>query len=360
VQEIVDRQGWAPNNDMAFIITGTGERTAESYDSDASAAPLLHIEYHVPGSTSGATTGDDTLTGTASNDLIDGLAGNDIINGGDGDDVLIGGQGADTLNGGTGVDTASYSTATAGIYLHTGNMGQNTGDAAGDSYTSIEAVEGSGFDDTLIGDVTFSGGAGADTIYGTSLSGQTISGGAGNDIIHADDGADVLNGGSGDDTVIGYGGDDLITLGGGDDYSAAGDGNDVINGGKGADEIRAGSGNDTLKGGKGDDSLHGDDGDDIIDFGTGDDYATGGAGNDTFIFRSGYGYDEIGDFESGAGTGDVVEIDTALAADFSALQAFLTDWGGPNTFLEFGNGDTLVFYDTAMTDLHADDFRFVA
>ncbi len=48
VQEIVDRQGWVANNDLAFIITGTGERTAESYDGNPVAAPLLHIEYMVP------------------------------------------------------------------------------------------------------------------------------------------------------------------------------------------------------------------------------------------------------------------------------------------------------------------------
>jgi Ca2+-binding RTX toxin-like protein len=361
VQEIVDRQGWASNNDMAFIITGTGERTAESYDSDASAATLLHIEYHVPGNTSGATAGDDTLTGTASNDIIDGLAGNDTINGGDGDDVLIGGQGADTLNGGTGIDTASYSTATSGVYVHTGDWNQNTGDAAGDTYNSIEVIVGSAFDDSIISDApVLNGGAGNDYIYVFGGGNVTIDGGAGNDTIDADDGADVLNGGSGDDSVIGYGGDDQITLGDGDDYSAAGDGNDTIDGGAGADEIRAGSGNDTLIGGDGNDSLHGDDGDDIIDFGLGDDYAAGGAGNDTFIFRSGYGYDEIGGFESGAGVGDVVEIDAALAADYTALQAFMTDFGGPHTFIEFGNGDTLRLYDTTVADLHADDFRFVA
>jgi len=33
------------NNDMVFIITGTGKRVAESYDGSANKAPLLHIEY---------------------------------------------------------------------------------------------------------------------------------------------------------------------------------------------------------------------------------------------------------------------------------------------------------------------------
>ncbi len=45
VQEIVNRPGWAAGNAMAIIISGTGERTAESFNGVSSAAPLLHIEY---------------------------------------------------------------------------------------------------------------------------------------------------------------------------------------------------------------------------------------------------------------------------------------------------------------------------
>lgn len=45
VQEITDRGGWTAGNSMAFVISGAGHRTAESYDGTASAAPLLHIEY---------------------------------------------------------------------------------------------------------------------------------------------------------------------------------------------------------------------------------------------------------------------------------------------------------------------------
>ena len=44
VQEIVDRGGWSAGNDMVFIITGSGERTAESYDGEPSNAPILRIE----------------------------------------------------------------------------------------------------------------------------------------------------------------------------------------------------------------------------------------------------------------------------------------------------------------------------
>ncbi len=45
VQEIVNRGGWSSGNEMVFIITGSGTRTAESYDGETAVAPLLHIEY---------------------------------------------------------------------------------------------------------------------------------------------------------------------------------------------------------------------------------------------------------------------------------------------------------------------------
>ena len=45
IQEIVNRPGWSSGNDIVIIITGSGERTAESYNGVSTAAPLLHIEY---------------------------------------------------------------------------------------------------------------------------------------------------------------------------------------------------------------------------------------------------------------------------------------------------------------------------
>jgi len=44
IQEIVDRPGWTSGNALVIIITGSGTRTAESYDGYASGAPLLRIE----------------------------------------------------------------------------------------------------------------------------------------------------------------------------------------------------------------------------------------------------------------------------------------------------------------------------
>ncbi len=45
VQEIVDRNGWSANNDIAIIISGSGKRVAESYDGESAAAPKLVVVY---------------------------------------------------------------------------------------------------------------------------------------------------------------------------------------------------------------------------------------------------------------------------------------------------------------------------
>ena len=45
VQEIVDRPGFSAGNAMAFIIEGTGIRTAESFDGSSDLAPKLWITY---------------------------------------------------------------------------------------------------------------------------------------------------------------------------------------------------------------------------------------------------------------------------------------------------------------------------
>jgi hypothetical protein len=46
VQELVNRAGWASGNSMAFIITGTGHRSAASYDDISSGnEPKLVINY---------------------------------------------------------------------------------------------------------------------------------------------------------------------------------------------------------------------------------------------------------------------------------------------------------------------------
>ncbi|MEZ5105132.1 MAG: DNRLRE domain-containing protein [Draconibacterium sp.] len=45
VQELVNRAGWGSGNSMVYIIEGTGQRIAEAYDGETSAAALLVVNY---------------------------------------------------------------------------------------------------------------------------------------------------------------------------------------------------------------------------------------------------------------------------------------------------------------------------
>ena len=45
LQEIIGSSGWVSGNSLVIIVSGTGERTAESYNGAQGAAPLLHIEF---------------------------------------------------------------------------------------------------------------------------------------------------------------------------------------------------------------------------------------------------------------------------------------------------------------------------
>lgn len=98
------------------------------------------------------------------------------------------------LNGGSGIDRAAYWSATAGIVADLANSGSNTGDASGDTYTSVEDLQGSRFDDKLSGD------EGANWLFG----------GSGSDEIFGREGADTINGGMGADFLVGGGGADLF------------------------------------------------------------------------------------------------------------------------------------------------------
>lgn len=139
--------------------------------------------------------GMDRLLGMAGNDTLYGHDGNDTLEGGDGNDVLIGGAGADRLSGGNGTDMASYAGAKAGVVASLTKPSINTGDAKGDTYSSIENLTGSSHADRLTGDAkanVIDGGAGNDV----------LSGGAGNDQLIGGLGFDDLYGGAGSDRFV--------------------------------------------------------------------------------------------------------------------------------------------------------------
>uniref|UniRef100_UPI003CCB6EF2 beta strand repeat-containing protein n=1 Tax=Microvirga flavescens TaxID=2249811 RepID=UPI003CCB6EF2 len=301
------------------------------------------------------------LTGNGVGNIITGNAGANKLDGGGGDDTLDGGAGADQLIGGAGDDWADYSSAAQGVVVSLLNFIAQTGDAAGDTFDSIENLRGSAFDDTLIG----------------NDANNTIEGGLGDDALYGGGGADVLNGGGGWNLVTyqfstaGSG----ITLNlktGGHTGEAAGDQfininafvgttwSDTFIGSDGYDEFYGYNGNDSLSGGKGSDYLRGDDGNDTL---------VGGSGADTLNGSSNYdGTDDTGfdwasyadaeasvtayleaslqDQATGDAAGDVyIGIEGLIGSNFGdklygfSKKASFLDGGAGNDSLYGGTGD---------------------
>lgn len=296
----------------------------------------------------------DVLSGGDGNDRLDGGDGADLLNGDAGNDILIGGAGADVLRGGDGFDLAQYQNGVAGGYLIVDllDVSQNTGEAAGDTYDSIEGVIGSVGDDIIRGalgadflsgregnDVflgrgggdTFDGGAGLDTVWydqAAVVDLQTPSSNSGAaagdgftsiERIVASDGDDIIRGTSGRDYFVGRGGNDVF-LGRG--------GGDVIDGGAGIDTVWYESSaivdllNSSTNGGAATGEIYasiervvGSNSDDVMRGTTGTDYFVGRGGDDVFQGRGG------GDFIEGGDGLDTIWFDDAAIVDLAGLTA---------------------------------------
>ena len=216
----------------------------------------------------------DLAAGTASDGVsliaIEGLVGSafdDVLNGDAGDNWLVGGKGADLINGRDGLDTADYSGSAAAVQVDLALPVQGgTGDAAGDRLTSIEALVGSAFDDSLTGVEA------AEALYG----------GAGNDRLEGRGGDDLLQGGAGADVLIGGAGVDTVDYSanavaisinlqtgmssGGDAEGDRFDGVEHFIGTGFADTIIGDGADQILTGGAGGDRLDGAGGFDIVDY----------------------------------------------------------------------------------------------
>ncbi|MEP3892145.1 MAG: hypothetical protein ABJN69_16930 [Hellea sp.] len=329
----------------------------------------------------------DALTGSSGTNDLRGFDGDDVLDGAGGNDRLYGGEGADMLIGGAGIDTAHYATAAAGVTLNlvTGGTG---GEAMGDSYSSIEWVVGSSFDDDITGNDLanrLSGGDGADILNGAG----------GNDRLLGGDGDDIISGGDGIDTIFGQDGDDIMTGGAGNDFFFGGAGADSHDGGDGFDtvsylasteniQLRTGPGlsgdakfdsfvsierifgsnyGDTIAWTVTDTSvsLFGFGGDDYIYGGegsAGDDSLFGGAGVDTFGYGIDDGADVIFDFQAVSNERINIlqggtDFDTFAEIMSVAFQA------GNNVIFDFGSGNSLTLVDVDISDLSVDNFANV-
>ncbi len=323
--------------------------------------------------------GNDLLAADVGNDTLDGGAGDDVLDGGSGDDILDGGAGADFLIGGGGFDRVSYFSAATGIIARLDIPKVNTGDAAGDTYTGISGLSGSGFADVLVGDGNANalyGGDGGDYLAGLAGDDQVfgeagadiLDGSAGNDTLDGGSGDDVLDGGTGADSLIGGGGFDMasyfsaaagvtarLDIAGFNTGEAAGDTYTGISGLSGsgfADVLLGNDGGNWLRGLDGADMLNGLAGGDVLEGGLGDDNLWGGGGADALDGGEGFDvarYDFSGSgviarldgFASSGGeaAGDLFNSIEALYG--SAFGDFLVGDGGANVLSGLDGNDVL-------------------
>jgi Ca2+-binding RTX toxin-like protein len=319
--------GWTPNGDSGFgndtlfggnhadAFNGLGGSDTVDYSRAGTAvtASLTNQASNIGTAAAGDSyTGIENLRGSA---FVDTLIGNGS------DNVLEGGASADSLQGGGGSDTASYEHAPAtsgqtGVTASLISPTTNTGDAAGDSYTSIENLRGSAFNDTLTGN-------GGDNV---------IEGGAGND---------ALNGGAGNNTVS-YEhatGSVFVDLGSGSATGAAGQdalSNFVYVKGSQFSDLLTGDGNNNT----------------FIGLG----------GDDTFAFKSNFGNDTITDFAPGQ---DHIAFDFDPTAFSGPSPGPLETWlgshlvaSGNDTLLTLDDPShsSILFKNVSVANLHASDF----
>ncbi len=192
---------------------------------------------------------DDSLIGDDFDNRLYGRRGDDILVGGLGSDILIGGHGADNLQGGEGQDIADYSLSADGVTVDLDNLSASGGDAAGDTFTSIEIIQGSNQADMLLGDSNsnrFRGAAGADLLDGRGgFDTADYSTSTGPIVINLATGAGTGGDLQGDtlvsiEHVIGSGFADHLIGSSGDDSFEAGFGDDLLEGGAGSDVYRFG------------------------------------------------------------------------------------------------------------------------
>jgi Ca2+-binding RTX toxin-like protein len=167
--------------DDTYIVDNAGDAITEYSPDDGTDTIYSSVSYTLPqyverliltggfnlSGTGGAAA--DTLVGNSGGNTLTGNAGADFLSGGDGNDVLRGGSGMDILDGGNGVDYVTYTENEVAVTVNLATGVGSGGNAQGDSYSSIENVNGSTVGDIIIGNASanvLNGWAGKDTLTG--------------------------------------------------------------------------------------------------------------------------------------------------------------------------------------------------
>ncbi len=307
--------------------------------------------------------------------------------GGAGNDVIPGFAHIDTFDGGAGLNTVDYVHYGSGIVVDLADPSQNTGNAAGDTYSNINTIIGTNYDDTLIGDANINaleGGAGADMLFGNGGSldyasyihaptgvvanladpsqnmgdaqGDTYSGINGLigsnyiDTLVGDDNDNYLRGRGGVDLATGIG--DVLIGNGGSDWA------DYNNGPPVRVDLTAPGSNtadaygdsyisiENIRGSHFGDALKGD---------AGDNKLTGQEGADLFIYSG--GADTVTDFSQT--DGDRIDLAGTGLTTWAQLQPLISQNGG-GTLIDFGSGNTMTLTGVTAANLTEADFIYGA
>ncbi len=310
-------------NDFTYDASGhpTGGTINSITITDTSGVPLVtETGYSIP-----IVTMLDAIAAFNASSHTDAGALNAIFNqfsynmdGNFGPDDFVSAANADTFNGEGnfgGNNWVSYQNAAAGVTADIADDTRNTGEAAGDTYTNIQNLRGSIFNDTLIGD-------------------------NGNNFLRGGGGADWLQGGGGIDTAD-YKGAPVGVI--------ADLGNSANNTGVAAGDTY--SSIENLRGSDFDDALRGDGGNNAL---------TGGLGADRFIVSP--GNDTVRDFDQGSGVfdhteGDRIDLGNSQIYNFAELQSHLSQ-PGFNTVIDLGSGNSITLNNVDIDSLTASDFVF--
>ncbi len=347
--------------DYVFASDGVVvDLASNSGNSGASQDSLINVEHASGSAFDDQMTGDqlaNRLQGRDGDDLLIGLAGDDSLFGGAGDDSLLGGAGEDALIGGGGRDTASYADASEGLTVRLERPQSNSGEASGDSYSSIENVTGSAFDDLLYGDGddnVLRGGDGNDRLL-SRAGNDGVFGEGGDDRFYAQSGTNLFDGGDGED-IVDYAfatSAAVVDLAAGSG-SSAGSSNQLVS----VENAAGGKLDDTLSGDANNNLLQGRNGDDILRGNAGDDDLFGGAGEDRFVFAAGDGNDTIWDFNSTPGETDLILLEGFSLASLGGHPTETAEQVGSHVVIDLGDSQSIVLRDFTLENLSEDLFLF--